>query len=814
MPLRDLLNRGDIPDDAKASIRNALAEPGADWPAHADSEAKFRALFESTPDAVLLEELPGLRIIDANPAGVAMYGAASREELLATDPLTLSPPVQRDGRDTAEAAKEHIDRTLEQGFSRFEWLHCRIDGTPFDAEVLLSHVEIGGKPMFQAVVRDITERKRAEDLHRRMSAGLVNVLKAADELIACPDTDTLHRRAVELAREELGVERCALLLRDDDGVRGTYSTDDAGKTTDERDVHVRDHEHYAAALQLVDEPERRWGVHQTDRSHWDGEEPVSVGEGWVAVTPIQTTSDALGVFVNDAALTDAPVDETQQDLLAVYCSILGRLLERKGAEAALADSEAKHRTLFESTVDAVTILDEQGFIDCNDAAVQVFGCATREEFLGLDPGALSPPRQPDGRESRAAVDERTAAAMREGSAHFEWLHRRVDGTLFSADVLLSRFRLGTRPVLQATVRDITERKQAEDEVRRLNEELEQRVEQRTAELAISEARLRAMFDNAVHGVTVADANGVLRECNAALGRMLGYAPDELAGKTFSEITHPDDRESSLEAFTALRAGEIDEYSLEKRYIRGDGSVLWAEIAASAIRHSDGVFEAGVAILADITERKETEEALLESEAKFRGLFESTADAVWILDGGRCIDCNEAAVHMFGYTDRDELIGTHPYDLSPAKQADGQDTLAVAEANMVAAMRHGAHQFEWLHRRADGTVFPADVMLSWLDLPSGPVHHATVRDLTAQKDAEDSRARLALNIEQTPLAYIEWNTDFEVAEWNPAAERIFGWSRDEAMGRHAEFVVPGAAREHVDQVWQALLAQGGRHAQHE
>ncbi|HJN19108.1 MAG TPA: ATP-binding protein, partial [Armatimonadota bacterium] len=186
---------------------------------------------------------------------------------------------------------------------------------------------------------------------------------------------------------------------------------------------------------------------------------------WVVTTPVAVDGECVGVFYNDAAITGSPLDETEQDLLAVYCSILGRILERKAAEAALTESEARHRTLFESTRDAVMILDAEAFLDGNQATLDVFGCATREEFLGRHPGEVSPPKQPDGRDSRSVADERIATALREGSDHFEWLHCRVDGTEFPADVLLSRLDLGEGPMLQAVVRDITARKKAEEGTR-------------------------------------------------------------------------------------------------------------------------------------------------------------------------------------------------------------------------------------------------------------------------------------------------------------------------------------------------------------
>ncbi len=155
----------------------------------------------------------------------------------------------------------------------------------------------------------------------------------------------------------------------------------------------------------------------------------------------------------------------------------------KAAEAVLRESESRYRALFESTGDAIMLLADGQFLECNQATLDLFGCSSPQQFVAKHPSQLSPPCQPDGSDSRTAADARIAVAFKTGMSRFEWVHRRTDAQDFIADVLLVRVDLEGRSILQAVVRDISERKAAEKALQEAHEELEQRVRQRTAQLA-------------------------------------------------------------------------------------------------------------------------------------------------------------------------------------------------------------------------------------------------------------------------------------------------------------------------------------------
>jgi len=140
---------------------------------------------------------------------------------------------------------------------------------------------------------------------------------------------------------------------------------------------------------------------------------------------------------------------------------------RKLNEQALIESETRMRTLFEATTDAVMLLNDKGFIDCNPATLRLFGCESKEIFISYHPVDLSPPLQPCGTDSLTLAHQQMAKAIREGSNRFEWIHKHlVTGALFTAEVSLNLMSFTDHYLLQAVVRDITERKRFEHELER------------------------------------------------------------------------------------------------------------------------------------------------------------------------------------------------------------------------------------------------------------------------------------------------------------------------------------------------------------
>ena len=164
--------------------------------------------------------------------------------------------------------------------------------------------------------------------------------------------------------------------------------------------------------------------------------------------------------------------DAQITVLKLIAEIIAGAFARLESEMALRRSEMKHRILFEATSDAVMLLDETGFLDCNQSTLKMFGCASREEFIDKHPAELSPPVQPCGTDSHSLADEHIRTAMDQGSHLFEWQHRRMDSEIFAAEVLLTAMNMEDRQLLQAVVRDISDRKRAQEELKRQRDHLD------------------------------------------------------------------------------------------------------------------------------------------------------------------------------------------------------------------------------------------------------------------------------------------------------------------------------------------------------
>ena len=376
------------------------------------------------------------------------------------------------------------------------------------------------------------------------------------------------------------------------------------------------------------------------------------------------------------------------------------------------ESEERFMETFQSSNDAILLLDGDTFVDCNEATVRMLGCASRDEFLMKHPWELSPAVQPDGRVSAEKAEGLLCEAFKNGSHRFEWVHRRMGGEEFPTEVTLTVITYHGKSILHCHWRDLTEQKRAEEEAKRSYE------------------TLRRILQSLPVGVAIIAGDKTLRYVNpAALAMMKFDSAQEILGLKCHEVLCPPERGSCPVCDLGKKVENAERVLVtkDKRQI----PVLKTVIPVN-IDGEDVLLETFV----DITDRKQAELALARSETKFRTLYDSTSDAVMLLDEHNFFDCNEATVRMFGCRNKEEVCAYHPADLSPARQPCGTDSLTVAKRQMAIAIETGSSRFEWTHFRRDtGEYFTVDVLLNALELDGRTVLQGVVRDITARKQAE-------------------------------------------------------------------------------
>lgn len=272
--------------------------------------------------------------------------------------------------------------------------------------------------------------------------------------------------------------------------------------------------------------------------------------------------------------------------------------ERKEMELALREAELRQRTLFEAAPFGVIVIDPatHRILDVNDRVCLEYGY-TREELLHLsiaDIDALG--------NSEAIRIRGRAHAVRPGTQEVEARHRTKSGELRDVLVRVQGVVLGGKDVTYGAHFDITARKAAE------------------AALRESEAEFRAAFEQASVPMSEVDcATGCLLRANAAYARLVGRPVEEIVGRPFSDLVHPDDRTENLEGFRRMCRGETPAYEVSKRYVRPDGTVRWTELTSAPVRDDSGQIVRIVAIVQDVTERRSAEErqALLVREVDHR-----------------------------------------------------------------------------------------------------------------------------------------------------------------------------------------------------
>jgi PAS domain S-box-containing protein len=245
----------------------------------------------------------------------------------------------------------------------------------------------------------------------------------------------------------------------------------------------------------------------------------------------------------------------------------------------------------------------------------------------------------------------------------------------------------------------------------------------------NEAQLKVIILNAPIGIAWSDSTMFFLSANEPFCKILGYSEQELQKLTFKDITHPDEIEESIAKMQELSSGCIHVFSIEKRYIRKDKTVIIGKVTVTAIRDSDGKPTLFVAELEDITEHKKAEAELIESQTNYRNLINSMMETAWVIDfDGNFVDVNNAAVSVLGYSKEELLsLGVKGIDKHLSQEQ---------VRNLVSSIpTHQNQVFETVHTAKDGTEIPVEISFSFVNYRGKKAILSIARNITERKKTE-------------------------------------------------------------------------------
>jgi PAS domain S-box-containing protein len=377
-------------------------------------------------------------------------------------------------------------------------------------------------------------------------------------------------------------------------------------------------------------------------------------------------------------------------------------------------SEEKFKNIFDNASDGILLayLSTKKFAVANKTICNMLGYS-EDELKNLSVNDIHPKK-----DLPYVLGEFKKQAQKKISLTTNLPVQRKDGSVFYADINAMPVTFGGKTYLAGIFRDVTERKKIEEE------------------LHASEARYKSYIDLTGQIGWVTNAKGEIEEDTPSFRKFTGQTYKEAKGSGWAKALHPDDVARTLKVWHKAVTTKSS-YEVEYRLRRHDGVYRNLLARGFPVFRKDGSIHEWVGTCIDITERKKTEEALKESEEKFKTLFEASSDAImtlapptWMFTSG-----NPATLRMFKAKNEKDFTSRAPWQYSPKYQPNGQLSSVKAKEMIGKAMKTGRNFFEWTHRRLDGEDFFATVLLTRLEIGSTKLLQATVRDITAQKKAD-------------------------------------------------------------------------------
>jgi PAS domain S-box-containing protein len=422
---------------------------------------------------------------------------------------------------------------------------------------------------------------------------------------------------------------------------------------------------------------------------------------------VWTKKDGSSIYVHESAT----VSRDENGNVLYYDGSFEDVTARKQAEEAVRESAERFRRFSEATVEGLVFHEQGKIIDVNPAAGTLFGFSDAGELVGRN---LLEFVVPEAHELILKQMQLEAVAPYE----IQCIHK--DGTIFPVETSTRAYHDGERIIRASSIRDITERKRAEMEMHRLQGAMEQTGD----------------------GIALADLSGYVLYANPAWAKMHGYAVNEILGKHLSIFHTQEQLEKEVTPFNE-KAMATGGNTSEIGHVRKDGTTFPTLMTVAVQKDENGAPVGLIGTIRDITERKQTEVQLSESEARYQLLSESTIEGIVLHDKGILVDSNKVFAAMFGY-DLKEVIGMSAMEfLTP-------ETREITAQNI----RSGYEKpYEVAGLRKDGSTFPVEITGKAIPYQGRTVRVAALRDITERKQAEqalqENRQLLQLVMDNIP-----------------------------------------------------------------
>ncbi|MBN1295001.1 MAG: PAS domain S-box protein, partial [Candidatus Latescibacteria bacterium] len=652
------------------------------------SERNYREIFDNVNDAVFIQDIKTLKFLDANKKACEMYGF-SHKEFLAADFAELNidrPPY------TYKNAKTLIQKTIAEGSQIFEWVNIKKNGQTLPVEISLKKAVIGGNDRILTIIRDITDRKRTEQIQLiQRDIGLA--LSTAENI-----PNILHYILK------------ALILIDEIDSGGIYLIDNS--TGDlSLAVHMGLSNNFIKNALYYPHDSLQFNMVAAGENIYVTPNNGQYFPDWLKKEKIKTYSVVpvkyKGKVIASLNLSSHTVEnfsgDTRNTLESVSAQV-GNVIGRLQVEEALAESEKRYRTLIESSPVAIHIISEGKIVYINSKGVETLGGSSPEDFVGKESiNFTHADYHQIGRERRDAL------YRGEKVDSIEQKFLRLDGEARDVEVSSSCIEYKGKPAIQVVYNDITERKLGETALRK------------------SEEKFRTVIDASKDAMISINDKGLINIFNPAAEKIFGLGRKEMIGQPLDRLIPEEYRENHREYlmnyFSKGKPDNALDKTIELTALRNNGMIFPIDLSLSKGELGNESFV--LAVIRDITERKQIEGKL----ANQSRAIEASMDGIAVLDKHRTYKyVNKAHAKIFGYDDTKEIIGKTCDFLHQE-----EESIRLINEILPVLNEKGSWRGEIIGKKKDKSSVPLEVSLTIVE---GNDIICIVRDITERKKLEE------------------------------------------------------------------------------